>query len=113
MAGDIVFMNNRVWSSSSATFEDVMALAIRRCPGGETVLVQLLSKANRIRCLSIGRCPDRNVQLVLTECVLEAAQDKLQELRAVPTTHPEDIRILEDLVTMAKAHLSELRDHPT
>ena len=113
MAGDIFFTDSRVWSSSSNWIVDIMTRAISKCRANEDSLVQILSNAEDIRCLGINLQKDRNVRIALTERVLEAAQDKRQELSADPATHPDNIRLAEELVTTAQAHLRELSASPS
>ncbi len=88
MAGDIFFTDSRAWSSSSNGFVDMMTRAISKCRVNEDSLVQILSNAEEIRCLGINLQEDRALQMGLTERVLEAARDKLQELRAIQHSIP-------------------------
>ncbi len=112
MAGDIFFTKDRVWLANSNSFVDIIERAIAECRAGEDMLVQVLSDAEAIRSLGVNLEEDRHVQMALTERVLEAAQGKLQELRARPRTRPDEIEGIEELLATAQAHLSELRAHP-
>ena len=113
MAGCIFFTDTRVWSSSSVGFADIIERAAAKCRENEDLLVQALWDAESIRSLDINLCTTRSLQLRLTERVLEAAQDKLQELCADAATHPDDIKILEELVLLARTHLNGLTTSST
>lgn len=109
MAGDIFFTESLVWCTNSSFFIHIMKLAIGRCRPYETPLVRILSEASQIRCLGINLIEDRRLQIALTERVLEAAQDMLQELRADADANPDGIRRVEELIDNAQTHLRELR----
>jgi hypothetical protein len=108
MAGDIFFTDSSAWSTSSVSFVDIMMRAVKNCRTDEDALIQILSTAEKIQCLGINLQHSRSTKIALTERVLEAARDKLQELRADSATHPRDVRIVEELVAAAQEHLSEL-----
>ena len=95
MAGDIFFTESRAWSSSSNGFVDMMERAIRKCHANEAPLIKIFSEAEELRSLGINLRKDRGLQAALTQRILEAAADKLQELRSMPGVHPDDIRIVE------------------
>jgi len=52
------------------------------------------------------------LKITLTERVLEAASNMVDELRADPGTKSDDLKIVGELVDTAAAFLRELRDHP-
>ena len=112
MAGDIFFTKDRVWLANSNGFVDIIERAIAACRAGEDLLVQILSDAEAVRSLGVNLEADRDVQIALTERVLEAAQGMLQALRTNPRTQPDEIQGIEELVSTAQTHLSELRAHP-
>ena len=107
MAADIFFTDQRAWSSSSKRFVDIIRRAIGKCHSHERSLVQILREAERIRCLGVNMQRDRGVQAALTERVLQAATDQLQVLRGDPTTDPDDIKSVEELVDTSQVHLRE------
>jgi len=112
MAGTLFFdKNHRVWSSSSNFFCDVIERAIKKCGGDEAILKTILTDAEEIRILAIYEHNQPNIQAALTKRVLEAAQEKLKDLRADPTVHPEDVRVVAELADLAQAHLSSFREN--
>src|SRR5262245_52112792 len=108
MAGAIIFTKSRMWTSSSNFFCDIMTGAMEKCRASDERLVPILLIAEKTGFLSINREEDYNLQILLAERVREAAREKLEKLRADPATHPEDIRIVEELLATSQAHLSEL-----
>ena len=113
MAADIFFTDSIAWSSSSVGFVDLITRAIGKCRSNEQPLVQILSEAEEIRCLGINLQVDRGLQIILTERVLEAALETLQELNADPATHPAEISSIEELVAAAQVHLRGLNSSLT
>lgn len=112
MAGTLYFdENDRVWLSSSNAFCDLMERAVKRCGGDEALLKTILTNAEEIRILAIYEHTQPDLRAALTMRVLEAAQEKLKELRADPTVHPEDVRMVAELADLAQAHLSHLREN--
>src|SRR4051812_17490607 len=100
MAGDIFFTNSRVWLTSSAYFEDLMARAIGKCTADEAAQIEIFSEAQPIRRLGLNLLDDRKLQAALTRRVLEAASEDLQELRADPKTDPRTLGKVEELIAM-------------
>ena len=112
MAGTLFFdETHRVWSSSSNFFCDVIERAIKKCGGDEAILKAILTNAEEIRLLAIYEHNQPDIQAALTKRVLEAAQEKLKDLRADPTVHQEDVRVVAELAELAQAHLSSLREN--
>jgi hypothetical protein len=109
MAGDVFFSDNRIWSSNSIGFVDIMKRAIKKCRDSEPLLVNIFSDAEELRSFGINLYEDRNLQAVLTERVLEAARDGLQELNENPMADSDEIKSVEELIGLAEEHLSDLR----
>jgi len=87
----------------------MMRRATKKCHRDEPELLSMFSEAEEVRCLSINLCENRDMQSGLTERILDAAREKLEELRADPTVHPEDVRIVKELADLAQTHLSSLQ----
>jgi hypothetical protein len=113
MAGDVFFTADRIWSSNSIGFVDLMQRAGRKCRAGEDSLVRIFADAEELRSLGINLHTDRQMQSVLSERVLEAARDHLQELRANPGSRSQEMKSVQELIELAQAHLRELGCHPT
>ena len=89
-----------------------MCRLIGNCREGEDSLVEAFTIGRDIRCLDIDSEKDRSVQQALTERVLNGAQELIAELQADPTDYPGKIKLLEELVASAKAHLTDLGSPP-
>jgi hypothetical protein len=107
MAGDIFFTDQRVWSSNSIGFVDMMERSIKLCRDDEALLVSNFSQAMEVRCLGLNLCKDRDLRIALTERMLEAASKHLQELHANPDAHPVEVKAIEELVNLAQEQLKE------
>lgn len=108
MAADIFFDNNHAWSVNSAGFFEVMRRAIEKCHDDEAVLVDLLSFAKEMRCLSVDRYKEREIRVALTVRIRDAAHDYIQELHANPTAIPDEIKSVEVLIGLAQSYLADV-----
>lgn len=108
MAGFVYFTKKRYWSSSSFGFIDMMERAIAKCCDWESSLVEAFQFGVDVRSLWLENY-DHNMQLALTERILDAARECLQELRADSGGDPVDVEYIERLVTLAEAHLLDLQ----
>src|SRR4051812_41788076 len=113
MAGDVFFSLDRVWSSNSIGFSDLMRRAMRKCRDAEAPLVRAFSKAEDVQCLAMDLLEDPTEQAALTARLLEAAREDLDELRASSVAQLEEVNSVAELVGLAEAHLRDLRDRTT
>jgi len=109
MAGDIFFTDSKVWSSNKLGLILMMRRATKNCHKDEAELVSMLSEAEEVRCLGINLCESHDMQLRLTELMLDAARERLEELLADPLAHPDEVRSVTELTDLAQAHLSSLQ----
>ena len=109
MAGDIFFTTQRIWSSNSIGFVDIIQRAIGRCRDDEVALRERFVIAEEIRSLDINLEPDRNLRVLLTERVLDVARKRLEDMDADRATHPDEVRSVQHLVELAQMHLAELK----
>ena len=112
MAGDVFFSQERVWSSNSIGFSDIMQRAIRKCRDTEALLVRAFSEAEDMQCLGINLLEPKE-QAAITARLLEAAREDLEELRVNSGAQPEEVKSVAELVELAEAHLRDLRNHTT
>src|SRR4051812_16800960 len=80
MAADILFSNDKLWSSLRSGFEELMQGAKRHCHG-DSVLFAVLDDAEVVGCLSLDDPRDAEEKRRLVRCVEKAATEWLDELR--------------------------------
>ncbi|GMU25074.1 MAG: hypothetical protein AMXMBFR13_51450 [Phycisphaerae bacterium] len=60
--------------------------------------------------MGINLCEIRDLQFQLTERMLAAADERLEELHADAGAHPIEIKSVKELADLAQTHLSDLRN---
>jgi len=108
MAADILFGCGRSWSALTAGFNEIMGRAKRLCGPDDAEIADAFAFAQVVGCLAIYEYQDRNVRIRLTQKILIAAREFVDELTANPSEQAWDIQNLRKLVDMASGYLAEL-----
>src|SRR5436305_88325 len=108
MAGSIFFSDNLVWSSNSLGFIHIMDRAIKKCGKDDASLIRAFSDAEGLRSLDINLHENGTLQKALTERLLDAARDVLNDLCENTTAKPDEVKSVEELVATAQLFLAEL-----